>query len=114
MGDRGVTILDFGSGRSDASVDVAVPNIIAGLTADVTTVTADTTAYTADQLGSLVEAWLYARGNAEHSADEHELVELKIIAGNIVQGARFTVYGVHMGRGDAVLAGKWTVEWIWA
>lgn len=76
----GTAILDFGAfpGKSDASVDVIGQAAIVA--------------------GSLVEAWIRPVDTADHSADEHMVETLKVIAGNIVAGVGFTVYGFNTSQ----------------
>lgn len=109
---QGSTSVDFGAfpGKSDASVAVT------GQAGILTT--------------SLVEAWLYPKATADHSADEH-LVEsiAPVLAGNIVAGTGFTIYvrnasdlfdhaprfGGDGGTGMGTrLYGLWTVAWAWS
>lgn len=77
MGAQGTTTIDFGAfpGASDASVTVTGQ---AGITA-----------------GSLVEAWLFPAATADHSADEHVVETLKVLAGNVVAGTGFTIYALN-------------------
>ena len=107
----GTAILDFGvfPGASDASVAVT------GQTSIATT--------------SLVEAWLRPQATADHSADEHLVETLKVVAGNIVGGTGFTVYGVNTnqinepvepgnrggggGQGTRI-SGTWSLAWAWS
>jgi len=110
----GTAELDFGAfpGKSDASVAV--------------------TGQTAILAGSLVEAWLRPVATADHTADEHMVETLKVIAGDIVAGTGFTIYGFNTnqvnenppgvrtdlyptggGKGTRIW-GKWTVAWAWA
>lgn len=125
MGASGITTIDFGAfpGKSDASVDV---------TGQATIVA-----------GSLVEAWIRPVDTADHTADEHMLETLKILAGNIVAATGFTIYGfntsqlnepleipgtarfrslatsIYGGGGKSVggqgtrLYGLYTVAWVW-
>lgn len=109
----GTATLDFGAfpGKSDASVAVTGQG---GIVA-----------------GSLVEAWLRPVATADHTADEHMVETLKVIAGNIVAGTGFTIYGFNtsqlnenppgerhvmyatgQGRGTRIY-GQWTVAWAW-
>ena len=60
--------------------------------------------------GSLVEAWVRPVASAEHSADEHVVEQLKIVAGNIVAGTGFTVYA-EIANGKSY--GNWNVNWVW-
>lgn len=103
----GTATLDFGAfpGASDASVAV--------------------TGQAAIVAGSLVEAWLRPVATADHSADEHMVETLKVVAGNISAGVGFTIYGFNTGqtnepievnegggRGTRIY-GQWTVAWAW-
>lgn len=100
MGAQGTAVLDFGSfpGKSDTSVAVI------GQTGIVA--------------GSLVEAWMRPVASADHSADEHLVETLKVVAGNIVAGTGFTIYGLNAsqlashGQGTR-LYGQWNVSWVW-
>lgn len=80
MGATGTTTIDFGAfpGKSDASVDV--------------------TGQAAIVAGSLVEAWIRPADTADHSADEHMMETLKVVAGNIVAGTGFTIYGLNTNQ----------------
>lgn len=112
MGATGTAILDFGAfpGKSDTSVAVAGQ---AGIVA-----------------GSLVEAWVRPVATADHSTDEHLVESLKVVAGNIVPGTGFTVFGFNdnpvvvqdrdSGRARRQIntaapriSGQWTVAWAW-
>lgn len=112
MGAQGTTTIDFGAfpGASDASVAVTGQ---AGIVS-----------------GSLVEAWIRPVASADHTADEHLVENIKVIAGNIVGGTGFTIYAFnttpHFGGGDDVdgnftvmptnstrLYGVWNVNWVW-
>lgn len=77
MGAQGTATLDFGAfpGASDASVAVTgQASIVAG---------------------SMVEAWLRPSATADHSADEHWVETIKVVAGNISAGTGFTIYGFN-------------------
>ncbi len=80
MGATGKTTIDFGAfpGKSDASVAI--------------------TGQAAIIAGSLVEAWIRPEATADHSADEHMVETLKVIAGNIVAGTGFTIYGFNTNQ----------------
>ena len=125
MGAQGTTTIDFGAfpGGSDASVTVTGQASILS--------------------GSLVEAWLFPAATADHSADEHVVESIKVMAGNVVAGTGFTIYavntstlneplskaGVSTFRGAATSAygyggetvggtgtriyGQWSVGWVW-
>lgn len=111
MGAQGNTTVDFGSfpGKHDASVAVTGQ---AGILS-----------------GSLVEAWIRPVATADHSADEHLVESIRVLAGNIVAGTGFTIYafnnwqavpdnpslGTNTGLRDKAprLYGLWTVAWVW-
>ena len=94
MGAQGTADLDFGAfpGKSDASVDVTGQSGILS--------------------GSLVEAWIRPVDTADHLADEHRVETLSVVAGNIVAGTGFTIYGLNVGFGT-LLYGVWKVAWVW-
>lgn len=100
MGAQGLAVLDFGTfpGSSDASVAVMGQS---GILA-----------------GSLVEAWIRPAPTADHSADEHLVETIKIMAGAIVPGVGFMIYGFNIsqlssqGQGTR-LYGQWNIAWVW-
>jgi len=77
MGASGTATLDFGVFPGGYDTSVAV------------------TGQTGIAAGSLVEAWIRPVGTADHTADEHMLEPIKVIAGNIVAGTGFTIYGFN-------------------
>jgi hypothetical protein len=80
MASTGTTTLDFGAfpGKSDTSTAVTgQASIVAG---------------------SLVEAWIRPVATADHTADEHMVETLKVVAGNIVAGTGFTIYGFNTSQ----------------
>jgi hypothetical protein len=108
----GTALLDFGAfpGASDASVAVT------GQTGILST--------------SLVEAWILPATTTDHSADEHRVETLTVMAGNIVAGTGFTIYGNNImpsipggdkldgyftvqPRNVGVVYGKWNIAWAW-
>jgi len=125
MGAQGTTTINFGAfpGGSDASVAV--------------------TGQASILAGSLVEAWLFPAATADHSADEHVVETIKVVAGNVVAGTGFTIYAVNTstlneplskagvatfrsaatsvyGYGGETsggigtrLYGTWSVAWVW-
>lgn len=103
MASQGTTTIDFGAfpGKSDASVAVTGQ---AGIVA-----------------GSLVEAWIRPVATADHSADEHLANPPRVLAGNIVAGTGFTIYGFAEPKSDSAsqfsdcprVYGLWTVAWVW-
>jgi hypothetical protein len=80
MSGTGTALLDFGAfpGASDATVAVTGQ---AGIVA-----------------GSLVEAWILPAATADHSADEHFVEPLRVMAGNIVAATGFTIYGLNTNQ----------------
>ena len=90
MGATGSAILDFGTlSKPAASIDVTgQASIVAG---------------------SKVEAFVRLVATADHSIDEHRIEQLRVIAGNIVVGAGFTIYGEAYPQ----TSGQWNVDWVW-
>lgn len=89
----GTATLDFGvfPGTTDASVAV--------------------TGQTAIGTSSALEAYISPAATVEHSADEHWVEEIRVMAGNIVAGTGFTIYG---RTGDnTLLYGRWNIGWVW-
>lgn len=80
MSGSGIASLDFGAfpGASDASLAITGQASISST--------------------SLVEAWLIPTATADHSADEHWLETIKVMAGNISAGVGFTIYGVNTSQ----------------
>ena len=120
----GVATVDFGAfpGSSDASV------VITGQSGILA--------------GSRVLAFIMATATADHTADEHWLETISVVAGNIVPGVGFTIYArntnsvnepsvpvlgtINVGPGTGVnavrpsagpegtlLYGQFTVGWHW-
>jgi hypothetical protein len=73
MSGIGTTEIDFGAfpGKSDASLDIT------GETGILST--------------SAVEAWLIPTDTTDHTADEHLIETIKVVAGWIVEGTGFTI-----------------------
>ena len=103
----GTATIDFGAfpGKSDGSI------VVIGQAAILA--------------GSFVEAWLRPVVTADHSADEHMVETLKVVAGDIVAATGFTIYGFNTnqihepdepkfsgGRGTRIY-GLWTIAWAW-
>lgn len=86
MAGQGTVELDFGAfpGASDASATV--------------------TGQTGIAAGSLVEAWVYPKDTADHSADEHILETIKVAAHSIVAGTGFTITGINTSQLNEPLA----------
>jgi hypothetical protein len=125
MGAQGTTTVNFGTfpGGQDASVAVTGQATILA--------------------GSLVEAWLYPSATVDHSADEHLVETISVMAGNVVAGVGFTIYAQNTSNAVEQLAiagvtgfrpaatsvygspapsvggkasriyGQWTVAWVW-
>lgn len=83
MANTGTTVVDFGAfpGSSDTTATVTGQASIAS--------------------GSFVEAWITPTATADHTADEHWVEQIKVVAGNIVAGTGFTIYA----RNDNPLTG---------
>jgi hypothetical protein len=79
MATQGTALLDFGAfpGASDASLAVASAGIGAG---------------------NLVECWMFPAATADHTADEHLVESLIVMAGNVSAGVGFTIYGVNTSQ----------------
>lgn len=115
MGAQGTDEIDFGAWPGSDEASVAV------------------TGQTGILAGSLVEAWLFPTATTDHSVDEHRLDGPQLIAGNVVAGTGFTIYGqpqlppvvmpdpINGGTGSLKqnttgrlrMYGKWTVAWVW-
>jgi hypothetical protein len=113
MAITGTALLDFGAfpGASDASIAITGQTGILGT--------------------SFVEAWILPAATADHSADEHLVETLRVVAGNIVAGTGFTIYGINtnqltefapsdgnlnspnLGGTGTRIYGKWNVAWVW-
>jgi hypothetical protein len=97
----GTATLDFGAfpGTSDTSVAITGQALIVA--------------------GSLVEAWIRPVATADHSADEHMMETLKVIAGNIVAGTGFTIFALNTNQvtnpsgPSPEIYGQFTVAWAW-
>lgn len=111
MAGQGTATLNFGAfpGGYEASVAVSAPTITAT---------------------SLVEAWVFPAATADHTVDEHLVQPLRVIAGNVVAGTGFTIYGYAPNEGVGTgmtypdndfdwqdqqpkLYGAWNVAWVW-
>jgi hypothetical protein len=96
MAATGTTTIDFGAFPGTADTSVAV------------------TGQTGIVAGSLVEAWIRPVATADHSADEHLVEKVRVMAGNIVAGTGFTIYGFNDRElGDTRLYGLFTTAWAW-
>lgn len=125
-GAQGVTTIDFGAfpGASDTSLAI--------------------TGQTGIDSASVVTAWLQPADTDDHTADEHRVETLSVMAGNVVDGVGFTIYaqntsqiseplmragvgrfrsaattvygypGHSVGGKGTRIYGKWTVAWKWS
>ena len=90
MSNSGSTSLNFGATPTDSvSLQIADTNILST---------------------SLVDAWLVPAQTVAHTPDEHWVENVKVMAGNIVAGVGFTVYGVAtLGK----VSGDFNINWVW-
>ena len=112
MGAQGSTTIDFGAfpGAYDASAAVTGQASILS--------------------GSLVEVWIFPAATTDHTHDEHLIDPPRVIAGSIVAGTGFTIYGFadqfaniptvpgmtgtsFKNNNAPKHFGKWTVAWVW-
>lgn len=92
MGASGTSALNFGvSGDTNTSVNIT------GLMSILS--------------NSLVEAWVFPTSTVNHSVDEHLVESFKVVAGNVVPGVGFTIYGIT--QCPAKIYGTWNVAWVW-
>lgn len=64
--------------------------------------------------GSVPNAWIRPIATTDHSADEHLVENIRIMAGNIVPGTGFTIYGQSgPGHEGIRLYGQFNVAWSW-
>lgn len=87
----GVTEVDFGAfpGASDAKVTI--------------------TGQTGILAGSKVKAYLMATATTDHSADEHWVETLNVMAGNIVPGTGFDIYVSNASALSEPVAETWAM-----
>ena len=93
MGATGTTTVDFGAfpGSSHTTVAVTGP---AGIVA-----------------GSLVEAWIRPVATADHTADEHVVEPIKVVAGDIVAATGFTIHALNANdRIEPVIPARHSTE----
>lgn len=102
MGAQGSTTIDFGAfpGAPDISRTIASTD---GATGILNT--------------SLVEAWIYPLGTADHSLAEHYVDPPRVMAGEIsTSSSSFVIraFGSGFNTGNyPLMYGKWTVNWCW-
>lgn len=94
MAVQGITTIDFGAfpGASDASVAVADATIAAD---------------------SFVAAWLYPQATVDHTADEHRVEPIHVVAGDVQAGVGFTIVAHYRGLGGTRAYGQWTLMYSW-
>lgn len=77
--------------------------------------TTDTSVAVTGQTGiltsSALEAYISPAATAEHTADEHWVENIKVMAGNIVAGTGFTIYG--RTEDNTRLYGNFNIGWVW-
>lgn len=101
-GDQSATTIDFGAfpGSSDASLVI--------------------TGQTGIDVSSVVTAWMTPADTDDHTADEHRIETISVMAGNVVSGVGFTIYAQNTSnlfnaRGDGTrIYGKWSISWKWS
>lgn len=93
MAGSGTTTLDFGAFPGATDTTVAVTSQ-AGIVS-----------------GSLVGAWVRPIATATHSADEHRVEGIAVVADTIVAGTGFTIFGRTTDKQRRY--GTWTVAWAW-
>jgi len=125
-GAQGLTTIDFGAfpGSSDASLAI--------------------TGQAGIDSASVVTAWLQPADTSDHTADEHRIETISVMAGNVIGGTGFTIYaqntsqtnepllhngasnsrpaattvygytGMSVGGRGTRIYGKWTVAWKWS
>lgn len=59
--------------------------------------------------GSKVKAYIMATATADHTADEHWVETLEVMAGNIVPGTGFDIYAKNAGTLSEPVAEQWAV-----
>lgn len=125
-GAQSTTTINFGAfpGSSDATLDI--------------------TGQTGIDSSSVVHAWLQPTDTDDHTADEHRVETISVMAGNVIPGTGFTIYatntsqlnepladagvdrfrstaatsygyaGRSVGGQGTLIYGKWTVAWKWS
>lgn len=125
-GAQSVTTINFGAfpGSSDASLVI--------------------TGQTGIDTSSVVNAWLMPTDTDDHTADEHRVETISVMAGNVIPGVGFTIYAQNtsqinepliqagnnqnrnaltmtlgdsqpsIGGAGTLIYGKWTVAWKWS
>lgn len=125
MGAQGTATIDFGAFPGSSHATVAV------------------TGQASILAGSLVEAWLFPATTADHTADEHVVESIKVMAGDVVAGTGFTIHALNTntlteplltegssgfrpaatstygyipptdGGKGTLIYGTWNIGWVW-
>lgn len=90
MATTGTTTLDFSTGKTETSATV--------------------TGQASILANSRVSAWVEVTASADHTADEHRLEAIQVVAGAITAGVGFVIYGTSL---TSPLTGTYTVGWAW-
>lgn len=88
----GTTTVNFGAfpGASDASATITGQAAIAA--------------------GSRVRAWIEVTATADHTADEHWLETIDVVAGNVAAGTGFTIYAKNTGTLSEPVGEQWATQ----
>ena len=87
----GTTVIDFGSqGVNNTSLVVTGIASIGG--------------------SAFVEAFMMRESTSDHSADEHLMVPMRILCGDVVAGVGFTIYAAS----EWLLKGTFAVRYVWS
>lgn len=104
MSQQGTTIIDFGAfpGAFEATVTI--------------------TGQAGIDSSKLLEAWVIDTATVDHGTDEHHIDPPRVMAGSIVPGVGFTIFGYADQRYGSFgvqtdqaprLYGKYSVAWVW-
>ena len=85
----GSTTVDFGTGKTDVSVSVSAPSIVA----------------------EKVEAWIIPADTASNTLDNHWVEDLVVIAGPANSGVGFTIYAKCR---TGLAHGIYNIGWVYA
>jgi hypothetical protein len=96
-----------GGGGSAATIGTASLNF--GVSPGGTDAKLIITGQTAILATSHVDAWIVPAATADHSVDEHWVEDLFVMAGNIVAGTGFTIYG----KSPSGTYGAFNIQWTW-
>jgi len=85
----GTATVDFGTGKTDALVEVSVPTIAA----------------------ERIEAWIVPATTASNTPDNHWVEDLTVVAGPAVAGVGFTIYAKCR---TCLAHGLYNIGWVYA